>query len=139
LPLSVRGKVYFKGILTGGVEELKKESPDYDYSLGSLADNRKDWDGAIRYYNRALVADPQYTKAYLGLGGDYHEEGDYESEVMRTLLNFKEHRTVVCHVVYQRRASRSVGAATSNRYNDSESGILVISAAAASATNVQEW
>jgi S1-C subfamily serine protease len=65
-----------------GGYELKKDSPGYYYSLGNLADNKKQWDQAIKLYATALSVDPSYTEAYMGLAGDYYEKGDYRLEVL---------------------------------------------------------
>jgi V8-like Glu-specific endopeptidase len=64
-----------------GGYELKKDSPGYYYSLGNLADNKRQWDRAIELYTEALSQDPNYTDAYMGLAGDYYEKGNYQLEV----------------------------------------------------------
>jgi len=64
-----------------GGYELQRDSPGYYYSLGNLADNKKQWDQAIQLYTTALSVDPNYTNAYMGLAGDYYEKGDYRLEV----------------------------------------------------------
>jgi hypothetical protein len=61
--------------------ELQKESPGYYYSLGTLADNKRQWDKAIQLYTKALSVDPDYRDAYTGLAWDYYEKGNYELEV----------------------------------------------------------
>ena len=65
----------------GGTEELQNSNPGYYYSLGNLADNKKEWDQAIPLYTEALSVDRDYSDAYVGLAGDYYEKGDYELEV----------------------------------------------------------
>lgn len=70
-----------KDILKGGTANLIKESPAYYYSLGSLADNKKQWDDAIRFYRKAAAIDDTYADAYIGLGGDYYEKGSFDQEV----------------------------------------------------------
>jgi tetratricopeptide (TPR) repeat protein len=67
-----------------GGYELQKDSPGYYYSLGNLADNKKQWDQAIKLYTTALSVDSNYTYAYMGLAGDYYEKGDYRLEVSAT-------------------------------------------------------
>jgi tetratricopeptide (TPR) repeat protein len=64
-----------------GGHELKANSPGYYYSLGNLADNKRQWDKAIHLYAEALSSDPKYTDAYMGLAGDYYEKGNYPLEV----------------------------------------------------------
>lgn len=64
-----------------GGYELQKDSPGYYYSLGNLADNKKQWDKAIQLYSKALSSDPNYTAAYMGLAGDYYDQGIYQLEV----------------------------------------------------------
>lgn len=64
-----------------GGYELQRDSPGYYYSLGNLADNKKQWDQAIQLYTTALSLDPNYSGAYMGLAGDYYEKGDYRLEV----------------------------------------------------------
>jgi len=61
--------------------ELQKDSAGYYYSLGNLADNKKQRDKAIRLYSKALSLDPNYTAAYVGLATDYYDEGNYQLEV----------------------------------------------------------
>jgi S1-C subfamily serine protease len=61
--------------------ELKRDNPGYYYSLGNLADNKRQWDKAIQLYATALSLNPNYTDASLGLGGDYYEKGNYLLEV----------------------------------------------------------
>jgi len=70
-----------KEILTGGASSLQRESPELYYSRGNLADNRKHWDEAIKYYLKALALDDTYADAYIGLGGDYYEKGQFDLEV----------------------------------------------------------
>ena len=70
-----------KEVLSGGASTLLKESPAYYYSLGNLADNKRQWDRAIELYQKALVLDDKYSDAYVGLGGDYDEKGQYNLEV----------------------------------------------------------
>jgi len=64
-----------------GGYELQKDSPGFYYSLGNLADNKRQWDKAIQLYSEALSSDPNYTAAYMGLAGDYCEKGIYQLEV----------------------------------------------------------
>jgi tetratricopeptide (TPR) repeat protein len=71
----------YKEVLTGGATSLLRESPALYYSLGNLADDKKEWDKAIKYYKRALSLDDKYADAYLGLGDNYYEKGDFELEV----------------------------------------------------------
>jgi len=70
-----------KEVMTGEVGTLVKESPAYYYSLGNLADNKREWDTAIKYYRKAASLDDTYADAYSGLGGDYYEKGQYDLEV----------------------------------------------------------
>ncbi len=70
-----------KEVITGEVGTLTKESPAYYYSLGNLADNKKGWDTAIKYYRKAASLDDTYAHAYTGLGGDYYQKGQYDLEV----------------------------------------------------------
>jgi tetratricopeptide (TPR) repeat protein len=70
-----------KGVLKGQALNLRKESPAFYYSLGNLADNRKQWDKAIELYRQALTINPNYADAYIGLGGDYYEKSEYGLEV----------------------------------------------------------
>jgi len=70
--------------LSGG-ENLVEGSPAFYYSQGTLADNKQQWDQAIADYTQAIKLDDKYVNAYLGLGGDYYEKGDYQSEVKNFL------------------------------------------------------
>ena len=64
-----------------GGYELEKDSAGYYYSLGNLADNKRQRDNAIQLYSKALSSDPNYTAAYIGLATDYYDEGNYQLEV----------------------------------------------------------
>jgi S1-C subfamily serine protease len=79
-----------KDVLSGGASTLLKESPAYYYSLGNLADNKRQWDKAIELYQKALALDDKYSDAYVGLGGDYYEKGLYDLEVNNYRNRFKE-------------------------------------------------
>ena len=46
-----------------------------------MAENRRDWDEAVRFYSRAVEIDTFYTSAYTGLATAYFELGNYELEV----------------------------------------------------------
>jgi len=70
-----------KNLLSGEVRDLKRESAELYYSLGNLADNKRQWNHAIQFYRKALAVNPQYLDAYVGLGGDYYELGQYDVEV----------------------------------------------------------
>jgi tetratricopeptide (TPR) repeat protein len=74
-----------RNVLNGELDKLVAESPAYYYSLGNIADNRKEWDDAIRYYRKAAAIDDTYGDAYIGLGGDYYEKGDFKLEVANYL------------------------------------------------------
>ena len=75
----------FRAVLTGTASQLTRESPELYYSLGNLADNKKDWDEAIHYYQKAIDLDPNYLNAYVGLGGDYFEKRQFDLEVANYL------------------------------------------------------
>ena len=70
------------GILRDQSLTIQRQTPAYYYSLANLADNRKQWDKAIGLYKQALMLDPKYADAYLGLGGDYYEKGQYGMEIL---------------------------------------------------------
>jgi hypothetical protein len=74
-----------RDVLHGGTDRLIEESPAYYYSLGNIADNKQEWDDAIKYYRKAAAIDNTYADAYIGLGGDYYEKGNYELEVQNYL------------------------------------------------------
>jgi S1-C subfamily serine protease len=42
----------YRAVLTGTAGRFKMETPELYYSLGNLADNKKDWDEAIRDYQK---------------------------------------------------------------------------------------
>jgi tetratricopeptide (TPR) repeat protein len=70
-----------KSELTDEASSLVKESPALYFSQGSLAQNKKEWDKAISYYRKAILLDDSYAPAYIGLGWDYYQKGDYHAEV----------------------------------------------------------
>jgi tetratricopeptide (TPR) repeat protein len=70
-----------KEVLSDHASALHEHTPVFYYSLGKLADNRKQWDKAIALYKHSLMLDPNYADAYLGLGDDYYQKGDYRLEI----------------------------------------------------------
>ncbi len=84
LNLAVPINIY-RGVLTGTASQLTRESPELYYSLGNLADDKQDWDEAIRYYQKAVDLDANYLNAYNGLGGDYFEKRQFDLEVANYL------------------------------------------------------
>lgn len=51
------------------------------YFQGTLAQNKKDWDDAVRFYSRAVELDSLYSDAYSGLAVVYYEKRDYDLEL----------------------------------------------------------
>lgn len=70
-----------KDSLAGRDQTLTEGSPDYYYSLGTIAETKHDWDKAISAYTRAIELDDKYVDAYMGLAGVYYEKGQYDQEV----------------------------------------------------------
>jgi len=70
------------------INELKKsfdETPKSTdaasyYFKGTLAENRKEWNDAIRYFSRAVELDSLNADAYIGLGSCYFAKRDYKHE-----------------------------------------------------------
>ncbi len=67
--------------LNGQEKIFTEGSSTYYYSLGTLADNSKDYDTAIEAYKKSIELDKTYADAYIGLGGVYYEKGQYDLEV----------------------------------------------------------
>lgn len=84
LNLAVPINIY-RAVLTGTASQFTRESPELYYSLGNLADNRKEWDEAIHDYQKAIALDPNYLNAYAGSGGDYFEKRQFDLEVANYL------------------------------------------------------
>jgi S1-C subfamily serine protease len=84
LNLAVPINIY-RSVLAGTASQLTRGSPELYYSLGNLADNKKDWDEAIHDYQKAIALDPSYLNAYAGLGGDYFEKRQFALEVANYL------------------------------------------------------
>jgi len=70
-----------KNTSTGKENDFTQNSPQYFYAQGVLADDKDDYDSALKYYNQAIALDSGYADAYIGAGGDYYEKGDYKNEV----------------------------------------------------------
>ena len=70
-----------KSTLSDQASNLLHESPALYYSQGVLADNKQQWDKPISYYRKSLLLDDGYADAYLGLGGDHYEKGDFNADV----------------------------------------------------------
>ena len=47
------------------------------YNNGRAFDDKRDWDGAIQEYTRAIEADPTFVKAYFNRGTDKHIKDDF--------------------------------------------------------------
>ncbi|MFQ5722102.1 MAG: tetratricopeptide repeat protein [Candidatus Aminicenantales bacterium] len=63
------------------IEESRKKSPRYNYSMGSFYLNAGNVDQAIKYFNKSLSLDPNYYLALNGLGLAYSMKGKFsESE-----------------------------------------------------------
>jgi len=63
------------------IEESRKKSPRYNYSMGSFYLNAGNVDQAINYFNKTLSLDPNYYLALNGLGLAYSMKGKFsESE-----------------------------------------------------------
>ncbi|MFZ0890101.1 MAG: trypsin-like peptidase domain-containing protein [Candidatus Binataceae bacterium] len=75
----------YRDVLTGAASGLTRDSPERYYSLGNIADNKEEWDEAIRCYQKAISLDANYVDAYKGLGGVYFEKGQFDLEVEQYL------------------------------------------------------
>lgn len=51
------------------------------YSRGILAENKKQYDIAITFFNKAIELNPTYADAYLELGGVYYELGNFDKQL----------------------------------------------------------
>jgi len=60
---------------------LTEESPDYFYSLGMLAENKKKYEDAIDCFKKAIELNGRYANAYVELGNVYYEKGLYDLEI----------------------------------------------------------
>jgi S1-C subfamily serine protease len=70
-----------KSILSGSEKELGKQTPEYYYAQGQIAENMGNDDKALADYQRAISIDDKYADAYIGLGGIYFDKGRYDLEV----------------------------------------------------------
>jgi S1-C subfamily serine protease len=74
-----------KDALDGKDKTLSDESPYYYYILGNIAEDKRDFHGALENYQRAVMlaesSHNPFAGAYLGLGGAYYELGNYDLEV----------------------------------------------------------
>ena len=70
-----------KKVLNGEEKRFTEGSPQYFYSLGMLAKNKKEYDKAIEYYKRSIAIDNKYVDAYIDLGISYYKKGLYDEEL----------------------------------------------------------
>jgi len=70
-----------KSVLRGEEKSFSLESPEFFYSKGILAENRKEYDEAINYFKKAIAIDEKYVHAYMDLGMVYDEKGLYDNEL----------------------------------------------------------
>ncbi|UZE97806.1 tetratricopeptide repeat protein [Alkalimarinus alittae] len=59
------------------------------YNLGVIAENQKDIDSAVEYYNRAIAADKKYYLAYNNLGIISRSKGDFDQALSYYKLGLK--------------------------------------------------
>lgn len=71
---------YLKPTLKGQTT-IYNSNPDYYYSKGMLYKAKKEYEDAIRCFNKAIELDNNYGEAYVDLGDVYYMNGDYNSEV----------------------------------------------------------
>jgi tetratricopeptide (TPR) repeat protein len=70
-----------KPSLQGGRPALQQESPEYYYSLGVLAADRREFEKAQQYLEKAISLNPEFAEAHYQLGGVYYELGAYDKEL----------------------------------------------------------
>ena len=70
-----------KPVITGREKQARADSADSLYSLGILAENRKNFDEATHYFQQAIAVDPHYANAYFELGGIDYENGDFDAQL----------------------------------------------------------
>ena len=58
--------------------ESKRKLAEYFHELGYAYLRIKEWDRAITYYNKALIVDPDFAKAYINRGFTYRKKGQYQ-------------------------------------------------------------
>ena len=61
--------------------KITEGSPDYFYSKGMLAENKKDYETAIDCFEKAIELNDKYTAAYLELGYIYYDKGLYDEQL----------------------------------------------------------
>ncbi len=67
--------------LSGEEVMFSQDSPEFLYSKGMIAKNKKDYAESIRYFNKAIDKDDTYIDAYLDLGDVYYEQRQYDLEI----------------------------------------------------------
>lgn len=68
-------------VLDGKEKGFTEDSPEYFYSLGTLAKNGRDYDKAEYYFLKAIDQNKEYVNAYIDLGNVLYEKGLYEKEL----------------------------------------------------------
>src|SRR5262249_32591302 len=56
--------------------ELQPHFPEALYDLGVIEQGRKNWGGALSYYERALLQDPEYWQAMNNMGNTLFAMGE---------------------------------------------------------------
>jgi len=68
-------------VLKGQERSFSEESPEFFYFKGIRAENKKDYDEAIRCFSKAIELDDKYVDPYIELGQMYYEKGLYDQEL----------------------------------------------------------
>ena len=94
-----------------GVEALLKKAVSLDaqcgpawLELGILSDERKDYGGAISYFQKAVAADPEMSEAHYRLGTAYDRVGERDKAKLEFDLHETLDREQKAQVEAQRRA-----------------------------------
>lgn len=70
-----------KEALKGEEKNFSVDSPEFLYSKGVIAQNKREYDKAVDYFKRAISIDDKYVQAYLDLGLVYDEKSMYDEEL----------------------------------------------------------
>jgi tetratricopeptide (TPR) repeat protein len=70
-----------KPLINGQEKQVRADSADSLYSQGILAENRKQFEEATRYFQQAIAVDPHYANAYFELGGIDYDNGDFDGQL----------------------------------------------------------
>lgn len=70
--LREKGEIEEANTILSELEKLAETDPEINYKFGLLYEKSIEYDKAIKYYEKALILDPEYTQAKMSMGYCYY-------------------------------------------------------------------